>query len=689
MKPTDNSKHQVADLIKERDDLRREIEALKEEVEVRKADARHQWERVQWYIKERDRVLHSDSYKLGRAVTYIPRKINSYKYTSRPSSVLYYLARPSKKKVVAGNSLSYGELYKSPKQKKFTIGNKIQKSIKIATIMDDFTFTSFKYECDLKQLTPDAWKAEIENYMPDLLLIESAWRGKDNKWQGIVWSKVERVKELVEFCREMGIPTAFWNKEDPAHTVTFLKTASLFDFIFTTDSESIPFYQQTLGHSRVFLLPFAAQPQINNPIEVYDRLDKFNFAGSYYAEYKDRCRDFESITDAVIQLKDLDIYDRNQGRDMGPKYEFPDKYQQYIRGSLPYSQIDKAYKGYMYAITMNTIKYSPTMFARRAYELMASNTITVSNYSVGVKNILGDLVVCSDDRKEIRKEFKQIIKSQEWERKYRLNGLRNVLTEHTYEERLTRLLSKVFVDYSPVSPTKTVAVLAWVEKDSDVQMILKSFSRQAYVDKKLYLVSDHPIESTEAGSEYTNIVLNEKTSDKGISDILKNVECVTIFSPNNYYGPGYLIDLALARKYSDARVIGKAAYYKVDKSGELSLVNIEGAYKKNVGIRVDRAIITLSVLKGVTVSSFASFAQSKRLYRSGTQAIDEFNFSEGGVGITKNQRVIDSLKDVENQGKSITQIYQEADAISQKSIAGIKIARKLRVRRTQIERKKL
>jgi len=74
------------------------------------------------------------------------------------------------------------------------------------------------------------------------------------------------------------------------------------------------------------------------------------------------------------------------------------------------------------------------MFARRVYELLGSNTITVSNFSRGVRLLFGDLVIASDSGKEIVNRL-QSLSGDEGE-KLRLAGLRKVMLEHTYQHRL-------------------------------------------------------------------------------------------------------------------------------------------------------------------------------------------------------------------------------------------------------------
>jgi spore maturation protein CgeB len=86
---------------------------------------------------------------------------------------------------------------------------------------------------------------------------------------------------------------------------------------------------------------------------------------------------------------------------------------------------------------MNSVSQSQTMFARRAFEMLASNTVTVGNYSRGMKNYFGDLTLCTNDSATLKKLLGKYCSDEETYRKYRLLGLRKVLSEHLYEDRLS------------------------------------------------------------------------------------------------------------------------------------------------------------------------------------------------------------------------------------------------------------
>ena len=80
------------------------------------------------------------------------------------------------------------------------------------------------------------------------------------------------VIEILNWAKDMKCPTIFWNKEDPVHFKSFLNVAKLFDYVFTTDIDCIQRYKNALDHDRVYLLPFAVQPKLHNPIEEFVRI---------------------------------------------------------------------------------------------------------------------------------------------------------------------------------------------------------------------------------------------------------------------------------------------------------------------------------------------------------------------------------------------------------------------------------
>lgn len=533
------------------------------------------------------------------------------------------------------------------------------KKLKVACIMDDFTFNSYRYECDLHQISRDNWLLDLERIQPEMLFVESAWRGIDEQWYNLINKNVKELQDIINWCRDRGIPTVFWNKEDPIHFQTFLNTAQQFDYVFTTDIDCVPKYREVLGHDSAYFLPFACQPVSNNPIELYERREAFCFAGAYYTKYPERTADLGSIVSALDRYKSVEIYDRNYYK-TDPNYMFPENYQPFIVGTLPFEEIDKAYKGYQFAINLNSIKQSQTMFARRVYELLASNTITVSNFSKGVRTLFGDLVFTSDSGEELVKRLENILTNDLAYQKLRLLGLRKVMLEHTYERRLNYITSKVLGQMREESYLPSVTVFALVDTTESAEYIVTQFIQQNYEDKNLILIDI--ASGTIELPERTNVSIHklEDIADRKISSITESLY-VTLFSPEDYYSINYLLDLALATKYSQAEIIGKSSYYKKEKD-KLKLCKGD-LYGKASVLNPNVSLVKLSVVSEMTLNKYLkmrSFDFDKML------AIDPFNYCQNGREIIASElEVINDL--VVNTGVSLSELIHLSNEFLTKS----------------------
>ncbi|MEH7321203.1 glycosyltransferase, partial [Priestia megaterium] len=363
------------------------------------------------------------------------------------------------------------------------------KKLKIAVICDTFTMNCLQPECELITFSPDDWKEVLTLNFPHILFVESAWEGNQGKWTKKVASNSKAsiidLLELINWCKQNKIPTIFWNKEDPVHFNSFITTAQHFDYIFTTDQASIENYKKRVKHDNVYSLPFAAQPQIHNPIETYDRKQGICFAGSYYANrYIKRQGDMRILFEAAAE-HGLTIYDRNYGKQL-PEFYFPQSLRKYIKGNLPPDRIDIAYKGYKIALNVNSVVHSPTMFSRRVFECLACNTPVVSTYSKGIENIFKDIVFMGNTKEDFDKEFNKLLKNDFYYNKRTHLGLRNVLEKHTYEKRLRYVLEKVKISIEEEHPR--IQVYSIVENLKELNYILNMYMSQNYEFKHLIVI---------------------------------------------------------------------------------------------------------------------------------------------------------------------------------------------------------
>ena len=668
-------------LKQELDQARKKYRFVTEQIRLYKEQESEYNAKLKQYIKSEEKFKGcraSSSYRLGHLLIHetnslsniikLPRKILDIKKTKESIVQNPRLRSKNETKIIINatsdnsKSIIQKESVSIRKDKNFILDdiNKIKdKKLVVATVMDDFSFVSYKYECDLNQLTPNNWQEELEQIKPELLLIESAWRGKDELWGSKVGHKSQELIDIVNYCNAKNIPTAFWNKEDPIHFQTFVNVANIFDFVFTTDIDMIEQYKALLNHNNVYLLPFAAQPKFNNPIEKYERKDAFCFAGAYYVKYPERTKDLGNFVLSLSEKYDIEIYDRNYGKD-DENYMFPKTYQPFIVGTLPFEEIDKAYKGYNYAINLNSIKQSQTMFARRIYELLASNTITISNFSRGLRLLFGDLVITTDSGDDLLRRVGEVSKDELNMKKIKLLALRSVMSHHTYQDRFAYICQKIY-DFDKIETLPNILVIAKVSTQIEYNSIVENYLRQNYQNKKLVIVSnamdivvqkDIPVVSS---SKFSN---NSQT--------METPDFLSFFSSNDYYGESYLIDMALATRYSEQNIITKQSYYK--KNEQLVVLNKNEEYKEINRATLRKSIINKKLFKQDMIDNI-----DKYVVKENTLSIDSFNYAQNSKDLDiKDLAVIKDINGI-NQGIEFEKLLKISEQIEPAQNASGKI----------------
>lgn len=488
------------------------------------------------------------------------------------------------------------------------------KELKIAAIMDEFTFFCYQPECVLFGISPDNFEQELASFQPDMLFVESAWNGNHGLWKDKIAHGSKEYFALASYCHKKHIPIIFWNKEDPFHFEDFLIIAKTADFVFTTDSDMIPQYRSRLGTNSIYHLHFAAQPRIHNPIEIGNRQDKFCFAGAYYRCYPERAEVFERFAQVFLSTKGLAIYDREYGK-RHLAYKFPSKYKPYILGNLKADEIEKAHKGYIFGINMNTVTSSSTMFSRRVFELMASNTVTVGNYAKGLENYFGNRTICTNDANVLIDKLENYCATKAAVHKYRLLGLREILTAHLYEDRLSDIVKTVY-NLSLKKSLPCITVISQVQNELEYQWIMEEFKTQTYEKKQLFLFY-----GDELALGIPDISSNEHTMQSLLGDTVSS-EYIAYFHPWDYYAPNYLYDLIYTLRYCDSRIIGKNAFYSITESSLHHHSGTPYCYGDNVAVR--RAIINIEFVSRMTIQDFFTLnALWGRVFY-----IDEWNYCE-------------------------------------------------------------
>jgi hypothetical protein len=328
--------------------------------------------------------------------------------------------------------------------------------LRVASILDEMSAACFAPECELVPLRLADWAEQLDEQRPDLLLVESAWNGNGGEWQYRIaqyprkdLAGLPALRALLDGCRQRGIPTAFWNKEDPVHFERFAEAAARFDHVFTTDARCVERYRALPGERTVSPLPFAAQPRIHNPVAaVPERSPSPCFAGAWYRDrHPDRRAALEALLDAARPYG-LVIYDRRFGAD-DDAFGFPGRFAPHVLGKLPYERVLDVYRSHRVFLNANSVVDSPTMCSRRVFELAACDTAILSTPGAALSTLLGrGLVEEAGEEGEAAAALGRLLGDEEERRRRARAARRKVFAEHTYAERLATIAEVAGLDAS-------------------------------------------------------------------------------------------------------------------------------------------------------------------------------------------------------------------------------------------------
>jgi hypothetical protein len=330
---------------------------------------------------------------------------------------------------------------------------------------------------------------------------------------------------MIEECRKNHIPVVFYSKEDPPNYDRFVGIAKHSDYVFTSCEEVIPKYVEDCGHERVFAMRFGINPIEHNPIgrKFGNGLSNVIFSGSWMMKYPERCKDLGVLFDGVAAAgRKLDIVARNYANRGNPAYSWPEKYLPMISPAMSHDVLQKIHRLYDWAININSVQDSRTMFANRVYELQACGNLLLSNYSLGVsKTFPGVFIVETQEDviKALSLSANDIATRQ-------ADGVRRVMTGETCFDRIAFMLNKV--GFSVEVPIRRVLVLS-----NDTNDVQGMFDAQTYPNKILRAIKEVS------------------------SEDFANSHIVAFFDKHEKYDQFYLEDMSNAFKYTNCDYVCK------------------------------------------------------------------------------------------------------------------------------------
>lgn len=446
-------------------------------------------------------------------------------------------------------------------------------NIKIASILDEFSYNCFSHDVNIINLSYDQCLFEIESFNPNFLLVESAWNGYKNSWQGKIANKKGTIDfnlyNLINYCNKNNILTVFWNKEDFLNFDFFKNSSSLFDYIFLTDENIIPLQSDFSKHTNIYILEFAAQPKIHNSIDKNKyKLGDIAFAGSWYgSKYLNRLNDMNNIVKPSLKLG-VDIFDRNYNNKSNLTYfdlYWPDEYLENIIGSLDYNLLVNTYKNYDLFLNVNSVKNSKHMISRRVYEIIGSKTPVLSSHSECITNSLSDYVYTSSNSKDTEFLIKDILSNNFNTRKICKKNQRFIIENHTYKNRLEYIFDTLNIPYTKYIPPFVFIIGICSNLDS-LNNLYNSIINQTYTFINNCIIIDSSLYKNIELSLYKDITIFDCNFSevKNLNNLIHNLlishnkySYYALFTSDYFYSENYIRDYINTLSFAKNDILGK------------------------------------------------------------------------------------------------------------------------------------
>ncbi|WP_238324909.1 CgeB family protein [Paenarthrobacter nicotinovorans] len=434
----------------------------------------------------------------------------------------------------------------------------------VGVVLDEFSTQCFAPEARLWPISTRDYSEALERLRPDIMLIESAWNGNDGDWAYHITGPSgprPAFYALIQACRQQGIPTVFWNKEDPPHFEEFLTAAKEFDVILTSEESLIEAYSSAAGHGNVATLPFAAQPRIHKPLRDHQaNVGNVAFAGQYFAhKFPERREQMELLFPPSADLG-LSIYSRALGGD--PNYAFPEPYAQFVVGSLPYEAMVRAYGHHKVFLNVNSVPQSKSMCARRIFELSSSKTAVVSVESEAISGAYAaDEVFTVRTQPEAKEVLGRLVSDHQFRERATHKAWRRTLQRHTYSHRMQQIYAMAGLEWKAAQDDVT-AVLVCSSLASLDRLICQAKEQTVDLENLVVVCRVGPEDSQikevlqRRGLSRATFILR---TPQDIQNLQVDTRFVTVLSEAFDYAPNYVGDLRLYTLHdAKPRITGKA-----------------------------------------------------------------------------------------------------------------------------------
>ena len=183
----------------------------------------------------------------------------------------------------------------------------------------------------------------------------------------------------------------------------------------------------------------------------------------------------------------LEIFSRYLGGD--ERYQFPAPLDRRVIGSLDYPRMLTAYRAYKVFLNVNSVIGSPSMCARRIFEITACGTPVVSTPSPAIREFFPeDEVLQVATAEEARWTLRALVNGPELRDHTVHVAQRRIWESHTYRRRLDAVLSEAGLP-SAAARLPSVSALVSTNRPQQLDHVLATVAAQRGVDCELVLLT--------------------------------------------------------------------------------------------------------------------------------------------------------------------------------------------------------
>ncbi|MCS0674054.1 glycosyltransferase [Cytobacillus firmus] len=250
---------------------------------------------------------------------------------------------------------------------------------------------------------------------------------------------------MLVWLKQQGIKTAVWLTEDPYYIDQTSDLIEYFDFVFTIDSAALEYYHKK-GHKQVYHMPLAANPNIFRPMQVEDNyLSDICLVGY---PYPDRVK----FVQLLLQYTAFKVLLVGEWRSFARKFR---RYQNIIihEGWVAPSIAAKYYNGAK--IILNTHRPPNQMHNKnkkgisgksinnRTFEVASCAAFQLIDYKEDLPKHFSENeeIISFRSMEELLEKTNYYMKADKERKAIALKARERVLKEHTYQQRLEKMIS--------------------------------------------------------------------------------------------------------------------------------------------------------------------------------------------------------------------------------------------------------